>query len=125
MIFCEFPTFRVKLARAGAHMIKFEKYEPSAFTGEKLINLNKKQRFYKKKENAHEIRKKTTGLCLGVMRNRTQILLKIYRHFNNLRCNFNDLKFPFNNLTRRLTHPYAPHCLRLRRLTSSLNVIAS
>ena len=34
--------------RAGAHMIKFEKYEHSAFTGKKLINLDKKQRFYKK-----------------------------------------------------------------------------
>ena len=34
-------------ARAGAHMIKFEKYEHSAFTGKKIINLDKKQRFYK------------------------------------------------------------------------------
>ena len=54
------------------------------------------------------------------MMNRIQILLKIYRHFNNLRFDFNDLKnlrfefnnlrFEFNNLTRRLNPPYAPHC---------------
>ena len=39
-IFSKFPTFKVKLARAraraGAHMIKFEKYELSAFTGKKI-----------------------------------------------------------------------------------------
>ena len=29
-------------------MIKFEKYELSVFTGKKLINLDKKQRFLKK-----------------------------------------------------------------------------
>ena len=38
-----FPAFKEKLARAraraGAHMMKFEKYEPSAFTGKKIINF--------------------------------------------------------------------------------------
>ena len=38
-IFSEFSAFKVKLARAraraGAHMIKFEKYELSVFTGKK------------------------------------------------------------------------------------------
>ena len=45
-IFSEFPTFKVKLARAraraGAHMIKFEKYELSAFTGKKIKKIGQK-----------------------------------------------------------------------------------
>ena len=48
-------------------MINFEKYELSAFTGKKINKFGQKQRFYKKNENAHEIRKeKRHGLCSGV-----------------------------------------------------------
>ena len=69
-IFNEFSTFKVKLAlacaRAGAHMIKFEKYELSAFTGKKINKFGQKAKILQKNENAHEIRKKTTGLCPGV-----------------------------------------------------------
>jgi len=55
-IFNEFPIFKVKSVRA--YMIKFEKYAISAFNGKESINLDKKERSYKKNENAHEIRKK-------------------------------------------------------------------
>ena len=71
-IFSKFPAFKVKLARAcaraGAHIIKFEKYELSAFTGKKKINkFGQKAKIFEKNENAHEIRKKTTVLCPGVV----------------------------------------------------------
>ena len=60
-IFSEFPTFKVKLARvcarAGTHMIKFEKYEHSAFTGKKIDKFGQKAKILQKNENAHEIRK--------------------------------------------------------------------
>ena len=38
----------VILARARARMIKSEKYELSAFTGKKLLNLDKNSRFWRK-----------------------------------------------------------------------------
>ena len=47
-------------------MIKFEKYEHSAFTGKKINKFGQKAKILQKNENAHEIRKKTTGLCPGV-----------------------------------------------------------
>ena len=52
-IFSEFPTFKVKLARAcaraGAHMIKFEKYEHSAFTAKKIDKSGQKAKILQKK----------------------------------------------------------------------------
>ena len=61
-IFSEFPAFKVKLARARARgrarMIKFEKYELSAFTGKKINKFGQKAKILEKNENAHEIRKK-------------------------------------------------------------------
>ena len=45
-------------ARAGAHMIKFEKYEHSAFTEKKINKFGQKAKILQKNENAHEIRKK-------------------------------------------------------------------
>ena len=46
-IFNEFPIFKIKSVRA--YMIKFEKYAISDFTAKELINLDKKERSYKKK----------------------------------------------------------------------------
>ena len=40
-------------------MIKFEKYDLSALTGKTLINLDKKQRFYKRMKMPMKIEKKT------------------------------------------------------------------
>ena len=48
-------------------MIKFEKYELSAFTGKKINKFGQKAKIFEKNENAHEIRKKTTVLCPGVI----------------------------------------------------------
>ena len=39
-------------------MIKFEKYEHSAFTGKKINTFGQKAKILQKNENAHEIRKK-------------------------------------------------------------------
>ena len=47
-------------------MIKFEKYEHSAFTGKKMDKFGQKAKILQKNENAHEIRKKRPGLCPGV-----------------------------------------------------------
>ena len=47
-------------------MIKFEKYEHSAFTGKKINKFGQKAKILQKNENAHEIRKKRPGLCPGV-----------------------------------------------------------
>ena len=43
---------------AGAHMIKFEMCELSAFTGRKINKFGQKAKILGKNENAHEIRKK-------------------------------------------------------------------
>ena len=48
-------------------MIKFEKYELSVFTGKKINKFGQKAKIFEKNENAHEIRKKTTVLCPGVI----------------------------------------------------------
>ena len=42
-------------ARAGARMIKSKKYEPSAFTGKKLINLDKNLRFQRNSKVGNSI----------------------------------------------------------------------
>ena len=68
-------------ARTGAHMIKFEKYKLSAFTGKELINLDKKERSYKKNENVHEIRKKRPGLCPAVIAQIEVRLAKILQNW--------------------------------------------
>ena len=41
-------------------MIKFEKYELSAFIGKKINKFGEKAKILAKDENAHEIRKKHT-----------------------------------------------------------------
>ena len=57
-------------------MIKFEKYEHSAFTGKKNDKFEQKAKILQKNENAHEIRKKTTGLCPGVLEHAYKMKLK-------------------------------------------------
>ena len=53
-------------ACAGAQIIKFEKYELSAFTEKTNNKFGQKAKILQKNENAHEIRKKRPGLCPGV-----------------------------------------------------------
>ena len=47
-------------------MIKFEKYAISDFTAKELINLDKKERSYKKMKMHMKFEKKKTGLCPAV-----------------------------------------------------------
>ena len=46
-------------------MIKFEKYELSAFAGKKINKFGEKAKILAKDENAHEIRKKNIRFMSG------------------------------------------------------------